>query len=76
MVVSSVLAPTMTPCDVHREDGSMSDLSSDGTLGWLSSCGRRSAKAMFMEIKDASHYWYLAEGVPLKPLMVVRLGTE
>jgi hypothetical protein len=86
MVVSSVPALTspqpvelgsFLPYDVRNgEDGSTTDLSSGGTLGWLSSCGRRSAKAMFMEIKDITHYWYLAEGAALRPLMVVRLGSE
>jgi hypothetical protein len=66
MVVSSVPSPTnpqpmelgsFLPYDVRNgEDGSTSDLSGGGTLGWLSSCDRRSAKATFMEIKDIRHY--------------------
>jgi hypothetical protein len=86
MFVSSVPAPTSpqlvelgtsVPCEVRTgEDGSMPDLSSGGTLGSLSSCGRRSAKAIFMEIKDTTHYWYLAEGVALKPLIPNSLSTR
>jgi hypothetical protein len=77
MVVTPVPAPTgpqpmelgsFLPFDVRTgEDVSTPDLSSGGTLGWASSYGRRSAKAMFVEIKDTSHYWYLAEGAALKP---------